>query len=128
MAKEIDKEIQAHRKTLLSVFEMRTDSAHAQAIIWAIEHIRQIELENENLAKTILAISNSPSVTSKEPDEEIHQRRRRERLLDEVTLICVRDRIERMAMDEKSERNWGKINRDTAYNICDGINDDDAAH
>jgi seryl-tRNA synthetase len=57
-----------------------------------------------------------------ESDEERHQRHRRERMLDEVTLICVRDGIERMEVGVMNERGLGKISRDAADNICRGIN------
>jgi len=59
-------------------------------------------------------------------DEDRHQRRRRERLLDEVTLICVRDGIERMNRVATVEKTWGAMSRDTADNICDAINEFDA--
>jgi len=61
-----------------------------------------------------------------ESDEDRHQRRRRERLLDEVTLICVRDGIERMNRVATVEKTWGAMSRDTADNICDAINEFDA--
>ena len=96
----------------------------------------QLSLENESLSKTILAISKSPQLASPESDEEIHQRRRHERILDEITLICVRDRIEQLIdADGKqiepgatAEQRWGRNSRDTADNICRGINEYDAAH
>lgn len=49
----------------------------------------RLSLENENLSKTILAISNPPLLDSPQTDEEIHQQRRRERMLDKITLFCV---------------------------------------
>lgn len=95
-----------------------TDSAYAQAIIWASERIAELESQTQ----------------SPETDEEIHQRRRRERLLDEVTLICVRDRIEQLINagtehfepGATTEIRWGRNSRDTADNICRGINEYDA--
>ena len=66
--------------------------------------------------------------TNLESDEELHQRRRRERMLDEVTLICVLDGIERMACGETEETKWGRKSRDIADSICNGINDFDAKH
>jgi len=61
-----------------------------------------------------------------ESDEDRHQRHRRERILDKVTLICVRAGIDQMQISETAERHWGKMSRDTANNICHGINDFDA--
>ena len=63
---------------------------------------------------------------SYESDEDRHQRRRRERMLDEVTLICVRDGIERMKTESTAEKTWGRMAREGAENICDGISDFDA--
>ena len=86
----------------------------------------QLSLENESLSKTILAISKSPLLTSPDSEEEIHQRRRRERMLDEVTLICVRDGIERLPRGDVEEQSWGDLARDTATSICWGIDEFDA--
>jgi len=61
-----------------------------------------------------------------ESDEERHQRHRRERMLDEVTLICVRDGIERMKSEPIAEHTWGRMSRDAAENICDGIDEFDS--
>ena len=134
MAEESDKEIEAHRKNLQSVswaiqggrtFEMRTDSAHAQAIIWASKRIGQLELENENLSETALTLSNSPLRTSPETDEEIHQRRRRERLLDEITLSCVRGFLHG-DVEGKTNQQVGASARDRAEDICHGIDEFDS--
>jgi hypothetical protein len=65
---------------------------------------------------------------SDESDEDRHQRHRRERMLDAVTLICVRDGIERMNRESTTEKTWGRMSRDTAENICDAINEYDAEH
>jgi hypothetical protein len=97
-----------------------------EAVVWGQNRVRKLELENENLTKTILALSNSPDPTSTESGEEIHQRRRRERMLDQVTLICVRDGIERIQRTLDIEQDYGRDNRNTADNICHGINGFDA--
>ena len=120
----------------LGIDREKTTISYCEAIAWGKNCIKQLELENENLSKTILAISSSPLLASPESDEEIHQRRRRERMLDEITLICVRDRIEQL-IDADGKQNesgattgqrWGRNSRDTADNICRGINGYDAAH
>jgi hypothetical protein len=72
------------------------------------------------------AASQITGSTSQESDEDRHQRRRRERMLDEVTLICVRDGLERMNIDATEEHNFGRHARETAKNICDGIDEYDA--
>jgi regulator of replication initiation timing len=98
--------------------------------------IKKLELENENLSKTVLTLSKSPLLASTQSDEEIYERRRRERMLDEITLSCVRDRIEQLIdADGKqtepgatTEQRWGRNSRETADQICRGINEYDAAH
>ena len=126
----------------------RAESAYGQSIIWASERIAELESQkqstetgsdenrDENLSKSSLKISKSPLLESPDSNEEIHQRRRRERLLDELTLICVRDRIEQLIdTDGKqtepgatTEQRWGRNSRETADQICRGINEYDAAH
>jgi hypothetical protein len=49
-------------------------------------------------------------------------------MLDEVTLICVRDGIERMGGGDPREKQWGEFSRDIADNICHGINNFDETH
>ena len=93
---------------------------------WGQNRVRQLKLENENLSKTVLALCNSWIVPAGAIEEEIHQRRRREQMLDQVTLICVRDGIERMEVDATAEQTWGRSSRYSAENICHGINDYDA--
>ena len=96
----------------------------------------RLELENENLSRTVLMLSKSPQLASPDSDEEIYERRRRERMQDEITLICVRDRIEQLIdagtehfePGATTETRWGRNSRDTADNICRGINEYDAAH
>ena len=69
--------------------------------------------------------------TNLESDEELHQRHRRERLLDEVTLICVHLRMDQVTGGVVDQRDWGRAFRDAASNICHGINeydDFDAKH
>ena len=63
-----------------------------------------------------------------ESDEDRHQRRRRERMLDQVTLICVRAGMDKMEVGVMNERGCGKISRDAADNICRGINQYDHKH
>lgn len=87
------------------------------------ETIDRLEAEIKRLNDEL-----SSDSTSLESGEEIHQQRRRERMLDEVTLICVRDGIERMGNGDSREKRWGKFSRETADNICHGINDFDATH
>ena len=99
-----------------------------KAVEWGQIRVRELEFENKNLTKTILALSNSPDSVDVGLGEEIHQRRRRERMLDEVTLICVRDGIERMNVGETEEKKWGKWACEIAGNICHGINEYDATH
>ena len=85
----------------------------------------QLSLENENLSKTVLTLSKSPPLASPESDEEIYERRRRERLLDEVTLICVRKKIETMGDDSDDKLETGFRARDIAEDIWAGINEFD---
>jgi hypothetical protein len=125
MIREKLKDVVRHAKTG-NALSFRTDSAYAQAIIWASERIGQLELENENLSKTILTLSKSPQLASPDPDEETHQQRRRERMLDEITLICVRDGIERLKGDQTEEKGCGFLARDIADKLCYGIDKWDA--
>ena len=80
------------------------------------EENEQLELDNEKLNNFKVA----------KTDEEIHQQRRRERMLDAVTLICVRDGIERLPRGDVEEQSWGDLARDTATSICWGIDEFDA--
>jgi len=61
-----------------------------------------------------------------ESDEDRHQRHRRERMLDEVTLICVRDGIKQIKLETTSEPNWVQSFRDIAENVCNSISEYDA--
>ena len=65
---------------------------------------------------------------SDESDEDRHQRHRRERMLDEITLVLVQGQMEEWTEGVDAERHWGKLSRETAENICDGINEYDAEH
>lgn len=85
----------------------------------------QLSLENENLSKTILKISKSPPLASPESDEETHQQKRRERMLDEITLSSVRGFLHLHA-EEKTYREIGVSARDRAEDICRGIDEFDA--
>jgi hypothetical protein len=49
-----------------------------------------------------------------------------ERMLDEVTLICVRDNIERIDPVAIQGQEWGFASRNIAKNICRGIDQFDA--
>jgi len=86
------------------------------------ETIDRLEAEIKFFQK---AVSQITGCTSQDLDEKRHQLRRRERMLDEVTLICVRDGIERMNADYTAEKTWGRLSRDSAKNICNGIDEDD---
>ena len=68
----------------------------------------------------------SGNSTNLESDEELHQRRRRERMLDEVTLICVHLGMYQVTEGVVDQRDWGRAFRDIAKNICNGIDEDDA--
>jgi len=96
-----------------------------ESVIWASERIKELQLENENLSKTILTLSAPPMLTSLESDEEIHQQRRRERMLDEITLSSVRGFMHLHA-EEKTYRQIGVSARDRAEDICRGIDEFDA--
>jgi cell division protein FtsB len=119
--------------------DLRATSDNAASIIWASERIDELEMANkkqgEEMAETIdeleaeikrLTDQSSSKSTNPESDEELHQRRRRERMLDEVTLICVRDGFERMKISPIAKHHWGRMSRDTAESICYGINQYDA--
>ena len=105
------------------------DKRDAQQLLDQNSELRRenerLELENENLSKTILTLSKSPQLASPDSDEEIHQLRRRERLLDEITLSCVRGFLHSDAED-KTHRQIGVSARDRAEYICHGIKEFDA--
>ena len=103
-----------------------TPTTYCEAVAWGQDRIKKLELENESLSEIVLKHSKSPLLTSPDSEEEIHQRRRRERMLDEVTLICVRDGIERLPRGDAEEQSWGDLARDTATEICWGIDEFDA--
>ena len=124
MLREKLKDVVRHAKTGGAI-NFRTYPAYAQAIIWASERIGQVERENENLSKNILTLSKSPQLTSPDSDEEIHQRRRRERLLDEITLSCVRGFLHGDVAG-KTNKQAGASARDRAEGICHGIDEFDS--
>lgn len=105
-----------------------------KALTWAQRQFLELELENRSLSNTVRNLSKSPQLASPDSDEEIYERQERERLLDEITLICVRDRIEQLIdagaehfePGATTETRWGRNSRDTADNICRGINEYDA--
>jgi len=72
------------------------------------------------------AVSQITGSTSQESDEDLHQRHRRERMLDEVTLICVRNGMNQGTESLAGQRYAGQLFRVAAENICDGINHYDA--
>jgi len=105
----------------LSVREARI--AHVQSLLKdADKRIEDLEKENARLTD---CLSCAPAVES---DEDCHQRLRREEMLDEVTLICVRNRMFQADLNTLSQREFGKISRDAADNILRGINEYDAEH
>jgi hypothetical protein len=85
----------------------------------------RLSLGNENLSKTILALSNPPLLDSPQTDEEIHQQRRRERMLDKMTLFCVTFGFD---SDDGTLKEWGHTSRGMAVEIIRGINEYDAKH
>ena len=84
------------------------------------EENEQLELELKNLNKTILTLSKSPQLVSPDSDEEIHQQRRRERMLDEITLLCVKFDIKHKN-DDSTWSEWGNWSRMDALDILRGI-------
>ncbi|MEI8016643.1 MAG: hypothetical protein WCH39_00520 [Schlesneria sp.] len=117
--------LEEQNKAMLGVFsqkELRIASLESH-LNDRNETIDRLEEEIQRLNNQLLGKS-----TSQESDEDRHQRRRRERMLDEVTLICVRYRIGRMGVGETENTMWGRNSRDIAENICHGINDFDAKH
>lgn len=94
-----------------------------KAVTWAQNRLREIELENENLRKTIFTISNSPQAEYPGSSEEVYQRRRRERMLDEITLALIKDGLHAMncTTDE-----FGHGIRSSAQKLCNGIKEYDA--
>ena len=100
---------------------------YGESVIWASKRIAELEITNKRLAGLLYGppVESMPQ-TPQECDEEIHQRRRRERMLDEITLICVRDGIERLPRGDAEEQSWGDLARDTATSICWGIDEFDA--
>jgi hypothetical protein len=82
------------------------------------------ELETEiKLSQT--AFSKITGSTSQESDEDQHQRRR-EWMLDRITLICAHYGMRQMTGSPAGQRDAGQAFRDTAENICDGISKYDA--
>lgn len=96
---------------------------NCKALEWAQIYLMELERENENLSKTILTLSKSPQLASSESEEEIYERRRRERLLDEITLICVSKEVEKISDDSGDALDTGFRVRDIAKDIWMGINE-----
>ena len=126
------RELEQHAKDIGEVLEQRE-----KCFVQTRSHFTQMQSHlgdrNETIDELEAEIKRlndqlSSRPTNPESGEEIHQRRRRERMLDEVTLICVRDGIERMNSESTAERSWGKLSRETAVNICRGIDEYDAKH
>jgi septal ring factor EnvC (AmiA/AmiB activator) len=84
------------------------------------------KLEAEIKRLTGLTDQLSSSCANLQSDEERHQRRRREKMLDGITEICVRNGIDQLETNTTAERDWGRMSRYAADNICDGIDEYDA--
>ena len=93
---------------------------NCNAIKWAQTTLIELDLKNQNLSKTVLTLPKSPLLESPDSDEETHQRRRRERLLDELTLICVKHDIKHKE-DDSTWSEWGNWSRMDALDILRGI-------
>ena len=100
---------------------------YGESVIWASKRIAELEITNKRLAGLLYGppVESVPQ-TPQECDEEIHQRRRRERMLDEITLSCVRGLLHGDA-EEKTYEQIGDSARDRAEDICHGIKKYDAA-
>jgi DNA repair exonuclease SbcCD ATPase subunit len=121
--------------------DLRATSDDAASIIWASERINELEMANKKQGDEMTETSDEAlqqklfkrlndlaahKPTNLESDEDRHQRHRRERMMDEVTLICVRGGIEQVDSGRAPEKTWGRLARDSAENICDGIMEFDA--
>jgi hypothetical protein len=111
--------------------ESSTFTAEARGtILWAQNRIGYLESIAKDLKTEVQRLTDqlSSNPTNPESDEDRHQRHRRERMLDEITLMLVQGQMEDGLDFAFEERTWGKISRETAVNICNGINDVDATH
>jgi hypothetical protein len=112
-------------------FLLRESSAYtAEArgtILWAQNRIKYLETIAKNLKTEVQQLTDQliGKSTSQESDEDRHQRHRRERMLDEVTLMCIALKIEIIT---NNLNRFGEISRDAAADICNGINQYDAEH
>ena len=114
--------------------------AQKRAIKWGQIRIRYLEQQAETIKSQLVdrnkyidslkdendkllgRLSGDPAVES---DEDRQQRHRRERMLDEVTLICIRDEI---GVVSGNLGRFGCKRRDRAAIICNGINQYYAEH
>jgi hypothetical protein len=120
------RELEQHAKDIGEVFEQR-EKDFVQLHSHRMNRYDTIdELEAEIKRLTELTDQLSSNCLNIQSDEERHQRHRRERMLDEVTLICVRNGIEQMRVGQTENTKWGRNSRDIADSICNGINDFDA--
>lgn len=93
-----------------------------------VESLQDFESAYEKL-KSKTARESKKSVSASErlkSEEDLHQRRRRERMLDEVTLMLLPHGMDGWDSNIDGEREWGSGARDTAENICQGIIEFDA--
>ena len=124
-------------------FELILSNASQNEIVWwGQNRVRVLEQHRETLKSHLrdhnetidelkaeikrLTDQLSGNPTSPESDEDRHQRHRSERMLDEVTLICVSYGTEQMNSESPAEKTWGRMSRDIAEDICHGINEFDA--
>jgi hypothetical protein len=107
-----------------------------QAMVWGQNRVLYLEQEMEEMLDTIKRLNadvqrlteitsrNSTTLVGKSAEGR-HQRHRRERMLDEVTLICIRDEI---GVYNGNLKRFGERSRNAAADICIGINEHDANH
>ena len=126
------RELEQHAKDIGEVLEQREKGAAQMQSHFAQmqshlgdrnETIDKLEAEIERLTNQL-----SSNSTNLESDEDQHQRHRRERMLDEVTLVLVQVQIAELTESVAAERTLGKLSRETAVNICSGIHEYDAKH
>jgi archaellum component FlaC len=120
------RELEQHAKDIGEVLDQREEDFVQLQSHLSNRNETIDELETEIKRLTGLTDQLSSNCTILQSDEERHQRHRRERMLDEITLICVRDGIERMNSESTAEKAWGRLCRDIADSICRGINEYDA--
>jgi chromosome segregation ATPase len=127
------------RQAFFSLFSLSSNEKAARK--WAQDRIRHLEQQAETIkaqlvdrnkaidslkeenARLTERLSRDPAVESY---ENRHQRHRRERMLDEVTLICVQARIRHTPIEDIELDVLGDVLRGLANEICNGINYYDA--